>query len=602
LSLEQVLREVDRFIGSDSPEVMAIVGNWGLGKTYAWKSALLKAKVEERVFNNKYSYVSLFGVNDITKLKFMIFENMVGIEYVGIEPNLMTLRNNLLNLNDSDIPVHKCSAFSKLRKFFGDPKNAFLTIKNHVINFCRDPSTRVCNFFNHLQFYWRKTLRVLFPSLYPINETIQTLSYASINSTLICFDDLERTKIDIKDILGIVSELKEQKNCKIVLIFNENQVHDEKALKAYNEKVIDINLNFDIDAEDATDLVFKDLGQDYSLLRKNALKLNIRNIRILTKISWFYEILSSLLDTYTVEFRQGVLNSLVLFVYATYESDKENVPTLEYIKNYGFVSSIEQKDENEQRWANILSDYGYAFTDELDLLLIETVKKGYVDQDRFNVLAKQKNDSLKAHLAEQSFTNAWKLFHDDLEVSEDVLVETLITSFNTNIKHITPINLDGTVTLLRELGHDKEADKLVFNYIEAREDEPELFDSNTNHMFNKISDALIIEKFKEIYTKNSTRESAKDVLDRLAFSNGWNPQDEVILLNTSIEEFVQIFKAQKTNLSAYIDACLRFGRATNATEDEKKISDKVKLALTEIAKESRLNEVRMKKYGIVLKH
>jgi hypothetical protein len=43
---------------------------------------------------------------------------------------------------------------------------------------------------------------------------------------IICFDDFERlsSKIDLKDIMGLISYLKEQKICKILLIMNEKEL------------------------------------------------------------------------------------------------------------------------------------------------------------------------------------------------------------------------------------------------------------------------------------------------------------------------------------------------------------------------------------------
>lgn len=525
---------------------------------------------------------------------------MLGIKHVGEEPNFLTLRDNFLNLNDSDIKEGECTLVETLKRWFTSPLTTLKSILKVIGDFFRDPGKRICNFVIHFEFFWRKTLRFFFPTLQPINDTIHTLSYASINETLICLDDLERTSLNLKDLLGVISELKEQKNCKVVLIFNDDKVKDVNDLEIHNEKVIDIRLGFDISADEACSLVFGSKSADYQKLSGFALKLEIRNIRILEKICWFYGLISPLINEYESELIKGIQNSLVLFTYASFERDEKKVPPLDYIAKYGFLSHIEEKDESKQRWSNILSDYEYAFTDELDLLLIETVKNGYVDSENFKKLANEKNESIKANAARQSFTDAWQLYHNDLDITEEKLVETLVNSFNENIDHITPINLNGTVTLLRELDRDQEADDMISDYVEARRENTNLFDPNENHMLSEISDERIKQVFKEVHKENSTQESAEEVLSRLAHSNGWNPRDEIVLLNTPKEEFIRIFKEQKEELSAYIDACMRFGRAVNATEDEKKITAIVKEALTDIAMESRLNKLRMKKYGINL--
>jgi len=44
---------------------VCIRGEWGVGKTYIWKSGLEKAQRAKNVGLHRYSYVSLFGVNSL---------------------------------------------------------------------------------------------------------------------------------------------------------------------------------------------------------------------------------------------------------------------------------------------------------------------------------------------------------------------------------------------------------------------------------------------------------------------------------------------------------------------------------------------------------
>jgi len=44
MSLEIVKKEIFRFLESDTPEVLAIKGAWGVGKTYTWNKFILEAK------------------------------------------------------------------------------------------------------------------------------------------------------------------------------------------------------------------------------------------------------------------------------------------------------------------------------------------------------------------------------------------------------------------------------------------------------------------------------------------------------------------------------------------------------------------------------
>jgi hypothetical protein len=59
---------------------------------------------------------------------------------------------------------------------------------------------------------------------------------------IVCFDDFERlsSSMELEEVLGLISELKEQKNCSVVMILNEDQLRDNKeTLDKYKEKLID---------------------------------------------------------------------------------------------------------------------------------------------------------------------------------------------------------------------------------------------------------------------------------------------------------------------------------------------------------------------------
>jgi uncharacterized protein YydD (DUF2326 family) len=59
---------------------------------------------------------------------------------------------------------------------------------------------------------------------------------------IVCFDDFERlsSSMELKEVLGLISELKEQKNCSVVMILNEDELRDNKeTLDKYKEKLID---------------------------------------------------------------------------------------------------------------------------------------------------------------------------------------------------------------------------------------------------------------------------------------------------------------------------------------------------------------------------
>lgn len=556
MSIDVIKDQIFQFLSSDTPEVMAIKGEWGVGKTYSWKKFLSEANISNGVKLDRYSYVSLFGINSLEAFKYTIFENVVKKEMIGTEASLETFKNNTTGIIES----------------FG----------RQSINLFKGA-----------------------PIVKSFSPAIETISFLSLNNTLICIDDLERkgSNLDIKDVLGLVSLLKEQKRCKIVLLLNDGEEGLENYSK-YREKVIDVELKFAPSPEECASIAYADDKENYPRLKELVTGLEIRNIRILKKIERLVDLILPLAQEYEPEITDQVLHSLALFSWCYYSSSgNEDIPSLEFATSKGYslygIGDDDEEDEKEKKWKAILQGYNYQLTDELGLVLAEAVRTGFVIEEEFKAKATNKNQELLAAKSKGSFSEAWRLYHDSFDDNADEVVNGLYESFKKNCKHITPLNLNGTVSLFRGLGEDKKASEIIDMYIEKRKDEAELFNLKENNFFGDIKDEEIIDKFNKEYNKSVTTESPKEVLEKIAGKNGWGQNDEVVLANTTIDEYYDLFKSEKGKyLSSFINTCLKFGRFGNATDQQKEIANRATEALKRIAAESEINKRRVKKFGI----
>ncbi len=67
----------------------------------------------------------------------------------------------------------------------------------------------------------------------------------------------------------------------------------------------------------------------------------------------------------------------------------------------------------------------------------------------------------------------------------------------------------------------------------------------------------------------------------------------------SVDDYYNLFKNEKgRHLSRCVNACLRFGRFSNSSDQQNQIANRAKEALKRIATESELNRRRVLKYGI----
>ena len=125
-----------------------------------------------------------------------------------------------------------------------------------------------------------------------------TIPYIGIGITLpdkqdfkdiiVCFDDFERlsSSMELEEVLGFISELKEQKNCSVVMILNEDQLKDNKeTLDKYKEKLIDYEFSYDPKPSESLEILQDKLTafKEYPL-QKYLTRHKINNIRVISRI------------------------------------------------------------------------------------------------------------------------------------------------------------------------------------------------------------------------------------------------------------------------------------------------------------------------------
>jgi hypothetical protein len=523
MSVEVIKHQIFQFLSSDEPEVMAIKGEWGVGKTFSWKKFLKEASSANKINLDRYSYVSLFGINSLDAFKYSIFENVVKRELIGTEASIETFKSNTTSLIES--------------------------LGRQSVNLFKGA-----------------------PIVKSFSPAIETISFLSLNKTLICIDDLERKGkgLEIKDILGLVSLLKEQKKCKVVLLLNDGE-EGLQDYEKYREKVIDIELAFAPDPEECALIAYSEENPNNTRLKELTAGLGIRNIRILKKIERLVTLALPLTNGFEPEISDQVIHSLVLFAWSYFNSNTdEEIPPLEFItsRGYSFLGiGDEEVSEQEKKWQTTLQAYNYQMTDELDLVLAEAVKTGYFIEEEFKEKASIKNQQIVASKSEGSFSEAWRLYHDTFNDNGDEVINGLYESFKENCKYITPTNLNGTVSLFRELGEEEKASEIISIYIESRKDEIELFNLEEINFFGDIRDQEVRDRFNDVYNQSVKSETAKEVLDRISGRNGWNTSDEEVLANTSIDDYYTLFKSQEgRHLSSFVTTCLKFGQFGNSSE------------------------------------
>lgn len=372
-------------------KILVIKGKWGVGKTYFWTDFY---KTHESLLEQQfptYSYVSLFGqqaINDVRN----------------------TILNNLEIINEK-----------KYKKIISSWKAKKRVLKK-LINFI------FCN--NFLQKYlWSNTK--------PFSESIYC-------NHLICFDDIERIdpKFPIETLMGYCDELAQQKNCKIILIFNEDELEETQrnAFNKYREKVVDIELTYSPTLNEQLRIVFGDKLEKYPIIhqvinKQEHVNIVIKNIRVLKKIN-------QIIDDF-IKIAQNDLHPLVIedFIkrtiywsnYFYIQNDQlsfemlKNPPIIDLKQKLFINQSTEEKQKDEECPSEKL--YNQAYTLAIDLRISDTstfteeiihkLEHGVWSEENIKSFISSETDRIdiiiKKKEIDQRLDEAWKLYHSSFQ-------------------------------------------------------------------------------------------------------------------------------------------------------------------------------------------
>lgn len=562
MSVEKTRKVIDDFLSNDAAEVLAIKGGWGAGKTYYWRT-VGEPCIDEKAHASfeKYSYVSLFGVDSLDDLKFSVFQNTV------------------------------------------DRQSAEMSGKNLSLGMSNGKAKWIKSRWKDLKVLLKKLVKVLDASQIPfISVDIESISFASVRDTVVCLDDMERAScsIDFKDILGLVSSLKEQKNCKVILIFNDEKLSSGRHADNYKElkeKVIDAEISFSPTAKESARLIFGNTNtapdQFYSYAIDCVVKLDIRNIRTLIKIKKFVNLVLPMLKEFKDAVSLQAVHTLTLLTWSYYSSaHDENIPECQYIKDYNMVNEFKEylgdakqnKSPRQKEWSAKLRQYDYN-TDEFDLALADVVEKGYADKNTLLPKAKEAHDKVVANDADMSFKAAWDLYHT-FDDNEGELVRALREVLVKSARHLLSSQMDLIFTFLVEMGYEDDARRALSKYIKLNEGREGFFDIESDIVIHEYHPEVLNE-FRKMNETFKKEKSLEDAVARIAEAGSWGGEEQQIMAQATQDDFYEMFKKLKgSRLRAHVDACLKFR--------EHPIIDNVRSALVKIGRENKLNARRVR--------
>jgi hypothetical protein len=422
-------------------------------------------------------------------------------------------------------------------------------------------------------------------------------------------------RLPFRDVFGLTLTLKEQKNCKVVLILNSQSAIEDaderKAFDVFLEKVVDVRLAFAPSPQECVSIALVPDTPAIKQLAENCVALGISNIRVIRKIDRLVRRLAPLLEKYDANVLTQAVQSLALLGWSFYEPG--NAPPLDFLKSrrpFDYMKSPQQTDmlglkreepisDDKAAWGALLDAYGFVHLDEFDRLLLDGVKNGYFDEARIHNVAATLDRQARAVRADSSFKQAWSLYHDSFDDNDKEVADALYRSFLENVQFISPLNFDGTVRVLKTLGRTDLAAEAIKCYFEQHKDVSSFAGMQDTPLAAEMKDTDVLTAFNQKLAAISSQADPAAILLNIAKNQGWGPDDITILSNLPVDDYYKIFKSMKgQELALVISASLLFDRVLNATEAQKEIPSRAKAALKRIGLESPLNALRVKKHGI----
>lgn len=559
MSIEKISAEIKAFLENPTPEVLCIRGKWGVGKTFAWGECLKYAIKYEKVGVKSYAYVSLFGISSLERLKYSIFENTVEVSTPGLQPTIETIGENSVRLSKN--LSRKAGPFLRyLGPIFGLTNTMF--------------------------------------------SGFQSAAFIAVKNMIVCIDDLERKSqsFPMRDVLGLVTYLKEKRKCKVVVIMNDKSLEDgdEREFERFYEKSIDKKIQFFPGIEYAVNVAFDSDDEVSDLLREFSLKLPNKNIRILNRTKNIAFRISPLLADLHPGVLRSVIHSLTMMVWI--DQSGEGAPTSEFIMNGGYSYGLEASkpgDEQENEWKKLLRDYEFGQMDELDRVILEGVRTGIFDEDAIKTAALKISDMLEANDGKNTLQEAWSFFHSSFDNNEEEVIERLTGAFQQNVRFLSLPELNGVIRFLRRLEKDELADALIEQFMDVHPNEERRFYDLSRYSFSEsIDDEKVRAAVQRKYESLPEMRDEYDVMLRVGLDDSGGSGDREFLSKLDVEAYYDAFKANSNEeISQVIRQFLSFGSIQGeGAESYHEIARKTREALTLIFHESRINKLRMIKF------
>lgn len=449
---------------------------------------------------------------------------------------------------------------------------------------------------------------------------------------VLCFDDFERisSNLSVSEILGFISELKEQHKCKIVIINNNDSLKEQDSLN--HKKILKKQLvkpKIMVNEYETVEKYFITQTNNQEIFNKFSEKiidyrlyyephysdnLNLVKDENLKFVNWelVEELLSKVGDPNkrcNIRLMKQLVSKLKLF-----EDSVDNTIN-EKISN-SLVHEIFKKIFNQSYLG--VEKFDFASIDTLHKFLEDISQKHYLDKENFNVALKELNDELHIKDGKNEIYNQSKKIYNqflyDLKYDDNKFIDEFYRLFESSKNNIVKIvsieSFQWYIELMIKVDSINQK-KYQDLYLDAMKEyidyvvkenqdmanfmvkkEMSIFEQNEEikNYFDEQRNTLVIQKISDMASVIKAMKEPKR-------KSGWGPDDEELLNSISMLQHINWMKES----SEYLETCFDFVRWVNGFAGTKPF-EKTYHAIIEAIQELRKKTEYKNKLELMIKY
>ena len=333
----KTIEEIENYIEEqDQNGALLVTGKWGSGKTYLIRQIEKKLNQEPKYL---MAVVSLFGIEDTNTLSKKVKEAVAYAQTFNKaeksgKGHIAKGVNIAKQLSEKAAAFGELFDFGKIKKI---AKSANMLLSIDIHDFLPIEKEVYCIVAGEEQ---------------PVKK-----------KSVLVFDDFERCKIGVIDLLGIINTYVEDKRIKTIVIASEDNIEDEENYKTFKEKVVERTVKLDVEYRRIQQEMIEDYKTETSeykeFLKKESPKLfqvfeesGSRNLRTFKSCLIDFERVYGLWHSLKLP-TDGMGEALYVFVAYLFEVKGGNYKKMDEYDEYHFnflEEKAEDKKRNPPRW------------------------------------------------------------------------------------------------------------------------------------------------------------------------------------------------------------------------------------------------------------